>query len=188
MPTQKRFSKQDWIDLGLMRLAKEGPAGLTIEKLCEAAGRTRGSFYHHFPDHEDFTSLMMRYWKKRDTDDVIAAVEEISTEKTSELNTLVSALNHPLEGRIRQLAQREQSVLEILEQADAARINYIAMLYQQNCRLSKSEAMKAARLEYACYVGAQTLWPDETPSNLKKLGDVFTAMAEVYFHKQDGAK
>lgn len=184
MPTQKRFSQQDWIDLGLKQLAEKGPGGLTIERVCDAAERTRGSFYHHFPDHERFMSSMMQYWKKRNTDDVIAAVEEAPKNKTNALNAIVSELNHRLEGRIRQLAQKERSVLEVLEQADADRINFIAKLYQQNTNLSRSEAMKTARLEYACYVGAQTLWPDETPSVLKKLGDAFAAMAEAYFNNK----
>lgn len=188
MPRQKRFSQQDWIDLGLKQLAEVGPGGLTIERVCEAAGRTRGSFYHHFPDHEHFMSSMMRYWKKRDTDDVIAAVESVPKEKTNVLDAIVSELNHRLEGRIRQLSQKEPSVFEVLEQVDTDRIDYIAKLYQQNGNLSRSEAAKAARLEYACYVGAQTLWPDEAPSTLKKLGDAFAAMAEAYFQKQGGAK
>ena len=48
-----RLGRDDWLALGLERLAAEGPRALRLENICAAAGRTRGSFYHHFRDHDE---------------------------------------------------------------------------------------------------------------------------------------
>ena len=39
-----RLGREDWIGLGLMLLARHGPEALTIERLTDAANKTRGSF------------------------------------------------------------------------------------------------------------------------------------------------
>ena len=49
-----RFSRTDWLALGLAALAEDGPLGLTIAALCRRAGKTKGSFYAHFPAIEAY--------------------------------------------------------------------------------------------------------------------------------------
>ena len=178
-----RFSKTDWIERGMEQLAEAGPAGLTIERLCAASGRTRGSFYHHFSDHDAFIRALMEHWKKRDTEDVIAAVEtgasDGESDKAVELNALASALNHRLEGRIRQLAQRDETAAAILAGVDETRVEYLAALYRDGRGLERAQALTLAQLEYAACVGAQMLWPDAPPPALEALGAAFIKLART---------
>ena len=58
-----RFSKSDWLKLAVRLLGEEGPAAMTIERLTQAAGRTRGSLYHHFQSREGFLVALMAWWR-----------------------------------------------------------------------------------------------------------------------------
>src|SRR5688500_82529 len=42
-----RWTREDWVELAVARLKADGAGALTLEALCLAAGRTKGSFYHH---------------------------------------------------------------------------------------------------------------------------------------------
>ena len=174
-----RFSKIDWIERGMAQLAEAGPAGLTVERMCAAAGRTRGSFYHHFSDHDAFIRALMEYWRKRDTEDVIAAADAVEGDRAAELNALATMLNHRLEGRIRQLAQKDETAAAILASVDEIRVEYLAALYRDSLGVERSQALTLAQLEYASCVGAQMLWPDAPPPALEALGAAFIRLARA---------
>lgn len=63
-----RMAREDWLALGLASLAETGPAALTVEALTNRAGRTRGSFYHHFDDREDFVDGVLNLWRRQTAD------------------------------------------------------------------------------------------------------------------------
>ena len=65
MPRRKPaqgLSQQDWLEKALIVLSKNGQAGLRIQGLCEALGVSRGSFYWHFKDRNDFIQKLLGYW------------------------------------------------------------------------------------------------------------------------------
>jgi AcrR family transcriptional regulator len=57
-----RKSKQDWLEVGLKTLGEFGENGLTIERLTGTLGVTKGSFYHHFRNVEDFREQLIAFW------------------------------------------------------------------------------------------------------------------------------
>jgi AcrR family transcriptional regulator len=157
---KKRFGKSDWLDLGLRQLADKGPAGLTVEALCETAKRTRGSFYHHFVDHGAFVEALMQSWKQRHTLDVAdrtLAQEQAARAQT--LSSLANCLDHGLERAVRQFAQTNPAVQEIVRDVDELRTGFVAGLYRQQ-GLDPALADEIARIEYAAFVGSQIVWPD----------------------------
>ena len=44
-------------------LSEEGPPALSLERLTEAAGRTKGSFYHHFQGRDGFLAALVAHWR-----------------------------------------------------------------------------------------------------------------------------
>ena len=158
----KRFRKGDWLALGLAQLVAEGAAGLTVERLCEAARRTRGSFYHHFADHDAFLRDLLARWRTLHTDDVIAAVEAEGDgpNRPQTLHDLAIRLDHKLDLAIRRFAYANPIAAEQVRAVDDTRLGYLTKLYRETAGTTEAEASALARLEYAAFVGAQILWPD----------------------------
>ena len=53
-PTQpkKRLTPTHWTDAAMTLLAESGIGAVTMDRLAERLGVTRGSFYHHFANRE----------------------------------------------------------------------------------------------------------------------------------------
>lgn len=173
-----RFRNSDWLELGLEQLRTEGPAGLTLERLCEAAGRTRGSFYHHFEDHDAFIRSVMAHWQKIQTDDVIAQVEAAgdARRRPQELSLIAADLDHRLDVAMRQLGHANSVAAAYVHRVDDMRIAYLVKLYMEVSGVSESRALDLSRLEYAAFVGAQTLWPQASREELSKMDAAFQSL------------
>src|SRR5471030_1018853 len=63
MEAASRFAKSDWLGLGERLLSQEGPDALCLERLTESAGRTKGSFYHHFRGRDGFLAALAEHWR-----------------------------------------------------------------------------------------------------------------------------
>ena len=59
----KRFSQQDWLDAGVSALSEGGVGAVTIDALCRRVGKTKGSFYSHFPTMSDFIRQLGERWR-----------------------------------------------------------------------------------------------------------------------------
>lgn len=76
------------------------------------------------------------------------------------LHEISTGLDHRLELAIRRLASQHLLADAVLKRVDATRLAYIEKLYIETNRISAAKAHELARLEYALFVGLQTLWPD----------------------------
>ncbi len=181
MNRSARFRISDWLDLGLDQLRAEGPAGLTVERLCDAAGRTRGSFYHHFEDHNAFIRSLMAHWQKLQTDDVIAKVEAVgdATRRPQELSLIASGLDHRLDVAMRRLGSANAVAAEYVNRVDDMRVAYLVKLYMEAAGVAESRALDLARLEYAAFVGSQVLWPEAGRDELSKMDAVFQSLVQA---------
>ena len=65
--TNPRLSREDWLEESLKLLARQGNRLITVEVLCERLGVSRGSFYWHFKDREDFLVAVIKHWEKQST-------------------------------------------------------------------------------------------------------------------------
>ena len=53
------MTREEWINHGLSALDASGPDALSLAALAARAGVTKGSFYHHFEDHDAFVAGLM---------------------------------------------------------------------------------------------------------------------------------
>lgn len=180
--SRRRFSRDDWLDFGLAQLADGGPEALSVHPLCQAAGRTIGSFYHHFDDHAGFVDAMLARWRKLNTDDVIAETDDLSdpVERSARLNAVAIALNQPVELGVRLLAAQNRRAAAAVAEADEARMAHLAGLHQAISGLDAELAMDMARLEYAGFVGGQVIWRERAAEHGPRLAALFEAMARRY--------
>ncbi|MEO0498732.1 MAG: TetR/AcrR family transcriptional regulator [Pseudomonadota bacterium] len=172
---KRRFNKDDWIALGLDELSGKGCDAVKLEAICKAAGLTRGSFYHHFDDHETYLINLAQSWLKAQTRDVAAAIDPSidANDQNAALTEAAIAIDYKLELGIRELGRRLPAVREIIEQADAMRLEVVSNLYEQRYGLDAELAEQFAYLEYAAFSGIILLDPDMPAGRQKALADLF---------------
>jgi len=166
----KRLDKTGWLDLGLKTLGKNGPEALGLHRLCETAGKTTGSFYHHFPDHDAFLSELMAHWAARNTDALIKQTSDggAMVDRLVALESAATALSAREETGVRKLVSRYPALEKSLAEVDNKRLEYLQKLMAASLPgLTTEEARAFAEIEYASFVGAQMLWPDNGTSAVK---------------------
>ena len=67
----KRLTRSVWVDAGMDVLRKQGADALKAEPMARHMKTTKGSFYWHFKDVEDFHSAILTWWEQ-------AAIAELS--------------------------------------------------------------------------------------------------------------
>ncbi|WP_164875645.1 TetR/AcrR family transcriptional regulator [Apibacter sp. HY039] len=166
----KKKNKTDWLLEGLKVLEEKGFNKLTIEELCVRLNLTKGSFYHHFKNIENYVESLMIYWKEENT---LSFINKVNTkdnflDKYYYLKELVANASHKKEQVIRGWSYSNPIVKFYLQQVDSSRLSFLKELRQIKGE-SKENTDHAAMLEYATLIGIQQLFPDITKEELQQL-------------------
>ena len=94
-----------------------------------------------------------------------------SQTRLSTLTAFAAELNPQEEMAMRRFASRNDQVRAGVARVDAARMDYLAMLYRE-AGLKSQQARNAAKIEYAGFVGAQSLWPQNFGREVRSLGKI----------------
>jgi AcrR family transcriptional regulator len=151
----RRWRRADWIELAVLRL-KGGPSAVTLEQLCAAAGRSRGSFYHHFESIDVLLVELARRWRDTETEAIASAAAD-APDPMSRLASMVKLtdhIDHRLERAVRVIALSDTNIAEIVEGADARREEVLGDLLLAAYGLEAGEAASAARLFHALHLAA----------------------------------
>jgi len=151
-----RASPADWCAAGLALLGDEGIDAVTIERLCAALGKTKGSFYHHFAHLEAYQAALLARWEADLTDAPIRAAdrEPDLRRRGKRLDQAVRGLDHELDRAVRAWGLWNSRVRIAVQRVDARRLAYLAGLHRER---GHREPARLAELEYAAFVGAQQL-------------------------------
>ncbi|MEO1150973.1 MAG: TetR/AcrR family transcriptional regulator [Pseudomonadota bacterium] len=153
-----RMGREHWVQIGLEALKSAEPEALTIERLCDAAGRTKGSFYHHFRGIEAYLEALLDAWEHVFTDQVIeqAVSEPGPKNQLMALDTLARLLDRDIEQGVRRLKSRWPNAAQRVARVDEKRIAFLQTLYA-GLALPNLDAAALARVEYAAFLGFQQL-------------------------------
>lgn len=167
-PAPPRFRLSDWLALGLTALTEQGPSGLTIEALCRRAGKTKGSFYAHFPAIEAYLAALAGHWRETYTLRLMQEVDKggAAQDRLIALDRMALALDVRVEQGIRRLAQLDLGVATVCAEVDRERIAYLEKLHGETGHFSADEALALARVEYAAFIGFQQLDLGLSPQEL----------------------
>lgn len=178
-----RLTREDWLDLGLRQLAAGGAEAVRLVPVCKAAGVTRGSFYHHFEDHDAFLQAMARHWMSTHTEDLLARfpADAKAEEKERLLTEMAMQVDFHVELGIRELARRNRVVAAIVALADARRLQVLATLYAERFGIDEDRARMAAQLEYSAYVGAILVQSDIGEVEQRAMAETLSSMMAAYF-------
>src|SRR6266404_8566030 len=74
--TMALLTRRRWLEEGLALLEEAGAEALTIESLTSRLRVTKGSFYHHFTNYQDFKQRVLEFWEEEGTLRIIQWAEQ----------------------------------------------------------------------------------------------------------------
>lgn len=171
MPTDSERARpaltpERWAEAATEVLVNQGIDHVRVDVLAKQLQVTRGSFYWHFKDREDLLRSVLQAWRARATEQLTARLERAHDDPREQLRDLLSL---PFRGRsavraarielaIRAWARRDAMARAFVDEADAARIGYIAQVFSA-LGFGIAEARARAQLLYSYEVAASLLAP-----------------------------
>jgi AcrR family transcriptional regulator len=169
---RESLTAEDWTSAALDALARGGLAAVAVEPLAKTLGTTKGSFYWHFADRHALVSAALERWEQRDTDLVIAAVEQAPdvTTRLRNLLRLVFTAVRPDGGAgsvelALQASAADPVVAATLARVTRRRLTYLTSLFTE-LGLSPARARDRGLLAYTSFLGHAQLahaTPDLVP-------------------------
>jgi AcrR family transcriptional regulator len=150
----KRMAAQDWTDFAL-KLAREGYDALKADVLARKLGVSRGSFYWHFTDLDNFHARVIEHWRQTATEAVIADLERYESREERLEVLLRRALGHhnALEMRMRAWADNNAEAARAVRDMDRRRREYMERLLV-DAGIAPTLAATRVQLLYWTYLGA----------------------------------
>ncbi|MDJ0636093.1 MAG: TetR/AcrR family transcriptional regulator [Xenococcaceae cyanobacterium MO_188.B29] len=182
MTKSVRLTREDWLETGLQLLNDSGEQALTLEQLCKATSRTKGSFYHHFKSHDDFINALLEYWQAKYTEQIIAAVDRLEEPiaQRRELDRLAANVDNQLERIIRNWSGVDERVRQTIKKVDDRRLDYLTNLIGKLGKLEQKTASELAIVEYAAFLGLQYLFPDRNSKQIEHFIILVTEIISSY--------
>lgn len=155
------LTSDDWTRAALDALARGGLAAVVVEPLAKELGTTKGSFYWHFADRNALIAASLTRWEQRDTDLVIAAVEQ-DDDAVARLRSLLHLVfgavrvgDSPGAGSVELALQANAThplVAPVLGRVTGRRLAYLTTLFTE-LGLSPARARDRGLLAYSAFLG-----------------------------------
>ena len=151
----------DWTRAALAALARGGLPAVAVEPLAKDLGATKGSFYWHFADRQALLEATLELWERRDTDQVIAAIDETQDAQTRLRNLLRLAFTSVIDrstaapARSSSLCRRARRTpwsSPTLSRVTKRRLALLTRLYAE-LGLSRAVARDRGLLAYTAFLG-----------------------------------
>jgi AcrR family transcriptional regulator len=168
-------TKQEWLDEGLAILGELGAPSMTIDRLCQRLGMTKGSFYHHFQGMRGYRTALLEHFETKCTTRLIDEVESgpatTPRAKLEHLADLVSAEHEKgpeLEIGMRAWALQDEEAKRTQQRVDRIRFDYLRDL-TGGLGTDSQTAADIADLLYLTLIGAGHVVPPTNPTDLRRL-------------------
>jgi len=131
------LTPERWIEAATDVLVDHGIDSVRVDVLARTLAVTRGSFYWHFKGREDLLRAVLQAWRAHATEQLTKRLESAHDDPREQLRDLISL---PMRGRsaaraarielaIRAWARRDALARAFVDEADAARLGYIAQVF-----------------------------------------------------------
>ena len=155
------IDKTAWIDQGFKILKAAGAAGLTIENLTGHLKKTKGSFYHHFKNRDDYSRQLLSAWEKKQTLDIIqVSQQEHDFDRINETLMALSenTMDPEVEVAVRAWALRDPLAREFQARIDALRVSFLNEMFSLLTRDARKAALFSL-IRYCFYIGSHQIIP-----------------------------
>ena len=125
-------SKQSWLDAALKALASGGIDQVRVESLAKKLGVTKGSFYWHFKDREQFLDELLNFWAERSTQVVIANPNYPTDSKARVRAVAADIVRHDLgklDPHVRSWTQYDKRRARVVAKIDKVRFEFLRDLF-----------------------------------------------------------
>jgi AcrR family transcriptional regulator len=171
----KQRTRAALVDAGVALVAEEGLDAPSLDAICERAGFTRGAFYVHFRDRDEFLQAVMERVGAQFLDAVLADADDGDAKPGTALTGMIArfvravvAGDYPL---MREGGVKPHQLLDACARSEAIRAQYVALAEESVARMARivrsdqkagtlrddvDERAIATLLLAAC-IGAQTM-------------------------------
>ena len=125
-------SKQSWLDAALKALASGGIDQVRVESLAKKLGVTKGSFYWHFKDREQFLDELLNFWAEQSTQVVIANPNYPTDSKARVRAVAADIVRHDLgklDPHVRSWTQYDKRRARVVAKIDKVRFEFLRDLF-----------------------------------------------------------
>jgi AcrR family transcriptional regulator len=171
----KQRTRAALVDAGIALFGEEGLDAPSLDAICERAGFTRGAFYVHFRDRDEFLQAVMERLGAQFLDAVLADADERDAKPGTALTRTiarfvgaVAAGDYPL---MRQGGVKPHQLLDACARSEAIREQYVTLAEESVARMARIvradqkagtlrddvDDRSIATLLLAAIVGAQTM-------------------------------
>lgn len=130
-----RYDRDAWLEAAVRVLARDGQAKLRIDSLAAELGVTKGSFYHHFKNRDDFIDKVIDYWAAAFTEYVVQTISAMDAPPEERLLKLSELVDRESLDRydiaFRSWAAQNPSIAEKVRKVDEARYAYVRSLFAE---------------------------------------------------------
>lgn len=160
------LTPERWTDAATDVLVDQGIDSVRVDVLARTLKVTRGSFYWHFKDREDLLRAVLQAWRAHATEQLTRRLESAHDDPNAQVRDLISL---PFRGRsavraarielaIRAWARRDALARAFVDEADAARMGYIAQVFS-SLGFGIAEARSRAFMLYSYELAESLLLP-----------------------------
>ncbi len=168
------LSRKDWIDFALQTLSEEGIDKVTVAALARDLKVTKGSFYWHFKDRDDFLQAMLARWEETGSEVVFREVERNGGDAKRRIKYMsdiifrryAEQLN--FEMALREWGRKDPKLRHVIAQEDERRMDYIRGLFAELYDDPKIAEAKAWLLS-SLYVGESIIAAPVKKQNREEL-------------------
>jgi AcrR family transcriptional regulator len=135
--SRSSLTPERWVDAATDVLVDQGIDSVRVDTLARALKVTRGSFYWHFRERDELLRAVLQAWRNHATEQLTRRLESARDDPRDQVRDLISL---PFRGRaavraarielaIRAWARRDAMARAFVDEADAARMGYIAQVF-----------------------------------------------------------
>jgi AcrR family transcriptional regulator len=123
-----RLGPTEWVNAGLVALAKYGFAALKADRLASRLRVSRGSFYWHFAHVPAFHAAILRRWREIALENIIEEVDRAPNDRLEALLARAFSRGSGMERAVRAWATLDPQAKAAVDAVDRERIAYLQTL------------------------------------------------------------
>jgi AcrR family transcriptional regulator len=153
----KRFTKDQWLEASFESFAREGHSKIHIEHLTKSLGSSKGSFYWHFKDRNDFLLSLADYWVRITNKEVIEVVKKVQGDAKTRLFALMKIISRKdlqkYDPPMRALGFKYPEIAKIVKKVDNQRLTFVHRMFADMG--FRGEELEMRTYVFVCYYSGE---------------------------------